>query len=107
MMNRRDFLQQSGAAILSASVAGHFDGRAAAAAQDATVPLLSVDPTPRHDLSPWLYTHFMEPLGATDGSIEASWDHNKDQWRQDLVELTKELAPGMMRWGGLFSAYYR
>jgi alpha-L-arabinofuranosidase len=51
--------------------------------------------------------HFMEPLGVTDGSIEASWDHTKDEWRPDLVELTKELAPGMMRWGGLFSAYYR
>jgi alpha-L-arabinofuranosidase len=80
---------------------------ARAAAQDAEAPVLAVDPAPRHELSPWLYTHFMEPLGATDGSIEASWDHNKDQWRQDLVDLTRELAPGMMRWGGLFSAYYR
>jgi alpha-L-arabinofuranosidase len=80
---------------------------AAASSRDAAAPVIAVDPTPRHELSPWLYMHFMEPLGSTDGSIEASWDHASNRWRQDLVDLTKELAPGMMRWGGLFSAYYR
>ena len=50
---------------------------------------------------------FMEPLGTTDGSVEASWDHLERKWRADLVAATEELAPPMMRWGGLFSAYYR
>src|SRR5688572_12897581 len=104
-MQRREFLTWSGATVASA-LASHMSG-GRAAADDAPAPPLRVDPTPRHGLSPWLYTHFMEPLGITDSSIEASWDHTKDCWRPDLVELTKELAPGMMRWGGLFSAYYR
>jgi alpha-L-arabinofuranosidase len=103
-MKRREFIKLAGAAAASAVA-----GRPSDAAPDAdrAGPVLRVDPTPRHELSPWLYTHFMEPLGATDGSIEASWDHLNNRWRADLVELTKELAPGMMRWGGLFSAYYR
>jgi hypothetical protein len=49
----------------------------------------------------------MEPLGVTDSSVEAAWDHSIDQWREDVVQVTKELAPGMIRWGGIFSAYYR
>ena len=104
-MQRRDFLKWSGATVASAWAAAA--PGAGALAQEGAAPPLIVDPAPRHELSPWLYMHFMEPLGVTDGSIEASWDHAKDRWRQDLVDLTKELAPGMMRWGGLFSAYYR
>lgn len=101
-MKRRDFIKLSAGAALAAAT------RAALAAEPARdARTLAVDPKPLHDLSPWLYMHFMEPLGATDGSIEASWDHAQDRWRPDLVALTKELAPGMMRWGGLFSAYYR
>jgi alpha-L-arabinofuranosidase len=50
---------------------------------------------------------FMEPLGATDGSVEAAWDHLRDRWRDDVVEVTRELAPTMMRWGGIFADYYR
>ena len=50
---------------------------------------------------------FMEPLGVTDSSVEAAWDYNRDDWRRDFVETTADLAPGMMRFGGLFSRYYR
>jgi hypothetical protein len=50
---------------------------------------------------------FMEPLGTNDSSVEASWDHLRDCWRPELIEVTRSLMPGMMRWGGLFSAYYR
>jgi hypothetical protein len=49
---------------------------------------------------------FMEPLGSTDSSVEASWDYNTDDWRADFVALTKDLAPGAIRFGGLFSRYY-
>jgi len=68
---------------------------------------LVVDPAPVFDLSPYLYMQFMEPLGATDGSVAASWNHLEDRWRQDLVEVTRELAPTLIRWGGCFASYYR
>lgn len=68
---------------------------------------IEIDPKPMFQLSPWLYMQFMEPLGVTDSSIEAAWDHDSDSWRKDVIEVTKELAPGMMRWGGLISAYYK
>ena len=66
-----------------------------------------VDPAPKHELSPYLYMQFMEPLGATDGSVEAAWDHGTSQWRPDVIAATRELGPTMMRWGGIFSDFYR
>ncbi|MFZ5833001.1 MAG: alpha-L-arabinofuranosidase [Planctomycetota bacterium] len=68
---------------------------------------LSVDPAPLFELSPYLYMQFMEPLGTTDGSVEAAWDHARDRWRPDVVDVTRELAPPLLRWGGCFSSYYR
>jgi alpha-L-arabinofuranosidase len=68
---------------------------------------LVVDPKPLFDISPHLYMQFMEPLGVTDSSVEAAWDYNRDDWRKDFVETTADLAPGMMRFGGLFSRYYK
>ena len=68
---------------------------------------IRVDPQPRYDLSPWLYMQFMEPLGATDSSVDAAWNFLKDDWREDVVEVTKDLAPPLMRYGGCFSSYYR
>ena len=69
--------------------------------------VISVDPTPAFELSPWLYMQFMEPLGATDGSVEAAWRHLEGRWRRDLVDVTLELAPTLIRWGGCFASYYR
>jgi alpha-L-arabinofuranosidase len=89
-MTRRDAL-----ALLPAT--------AAAAGPDAIV----VDPAPVHPLSPHLYMQFMEPLGVTDGSVEACWDYERDDWREDFVNVTRDLAPGVLRWGGLFSRYYK
>ncbi len=68
---------------------------------------VTVNPATRFELSPNLYMQFMEPLGVTDGSVEAAWDHARDRWREDVVEVTRELAPPMMRWGGIFTDYYR
>lgn len=68
---------------------------------------LVVDPAPVFDLSPYLYMQFMEPLGTTDGSVEAAWNHRQNRWRKDLVKVTSELAPTLMRWGGCFASYYR
>src|SRR5262249_13889948 len=30
-----------------------------------------------------------------------------DDWRDDVVAITKELGPTMMRWGGIFADFYR
>jgi alpha-L-arabinofuranosidase len=68
---------------------------------------LTIDPTPRHELSPYLYMQFMEPLGVTDSSVEAAWDHTTNDWRPDVVEVTRELEPTMLRWGGIFTDFYR
>jgi len=73
----------------------------------ADVPNLTVDPTARFDLSPYLFMQFMEPLGTTDGSVEAAWDHQRGCWREDVIAATRELAPPLIRWGGIFSSYYR
>jgi alpha-L-arabinofuranosidase len=89
-VNRRTFLQ---AAALPA----------AQNAADAVV----VDPRPLFDISPYLYMQFMEPLGVTDSSVEAAWDYDRDDWRADFVETVRDLAPDVIRFGGLFSRYYR
>jgi alpha-L-arabinofuranosidase len=59
------------------------------------------------DFSPYFYMQFMEPLGVTDSSVEASWDYDADDWRKDLVETVKDLRPDVIRYGGLFCRYYR
>ncbi|HME01241.1 MAG TPA: alpha-L-arabinofuranosidase [Terriglobia bacterium] len=72
-----------------------------------TLPAVVIDPEPRFEISPYLYMQFMEPLGITDSSVEAAWDYQTDDWRNDFVELVKELSPGAMRFGGDFSRYYK
>ena len=99
-MDRRTFLREATLAA-AAGVTG-----VAAAERQAGNSLL-IDPKPLFELSPYLYMQFMEPLGATDGSVEAAWDHLRDRWREDVVEVTRELAPTMMRWGGIFADFYR
>jgi alpha-L-arabinofuranosidase len=96
MMPRRDFLKQAGVAAAAQTAL-----RAAAA------NAIVVDPRPLFDISPWLYMQFMEPLGVTDASVEASWDYDRDEWRKDFVDTVKDLAPGSMRFGGLFSRHYK
>lgn len=71
------------------------------------IEAIEVDPRPLFPLSPYLYMQFMEPLGVTDGSVEAAWDHRRKDWREDVVAVTRELAPTMIRWGGIFTDYYR
>jgi alpha-L-arabinofuranosidase len=94
---------------LLAGAAGLLTGNPTALlpAQEEFGQAIAIDPTPRFELSPYLYMQFMEPLGATDGSVEAAWDHLRDDWREDVVEITRELAPTMLRWGGIFVDFYR
>lgn len=101
--NRRDFLKKAGlgAAALVVSTPNITVG------STSEKPLLTVDPAPKFDLSPYLYMQFMEPLGVTDGSVEAAWDFKNDRWRQDVIDVTKELGTTLIRWGGCFSSYYK
>jgi len=95
---RRQFLKAAGVTVAALSVPS---------AHAETPDSLAIDPTPRFALSPYLYMQFMEPLGTTDGSVEAAWDFSRDRWRPDVIEVTRRLAPTMMRWGGCFSSYWR
>ncbi|HKE26882.1 MAG TPA: hypothetical protein VKB88_31230 [Bryobacteraceae bacterium] len=93
---RRKFLEQAGFTAAAQTVLGAADASA-----------IVVDPQPLFDISPLLYMQFMEPLGASDSSVEASWDYDRDDWREDFVAIARDLNPGSIRFGGLFSRYYR
>ncbi len=105
---RRDFLKAVGAGVATLTVPAA-GSRAKAATQNTATHtgLLAVNPQPKYELSPYLYMQFMEPLGTTDGSVAAAWNFEYDRWRPDVIEVTKELAPPLIRWGGCFSSYYR
>lgn len=102
--HRRQFLK-----ALGAGAAGLASGSRAPAEEPAPEgsELLAADPDPLFELSPYLYMQFMEPLGVTDGSVDAAWDFVADRWREDVVEISQILAPTLLRWGGCFASYYR
>jgi len=104
-LNRREFLKTAG--LGSAAMA--FSGPPLAGQQGrrGAGVSISIDPKPKFALSPYLYMQFMEPLGVTDTSVDAAWDFGADRWREDVVGITQELAPTLMRWGGCFCSYYR
>jgi alpha-N-arabinofuranosidase len=102
-ISRRGALKSLAAVAAAAGTSNLVKAQAAAPSREE----LRIDPTPTFELSPYLYMQFMEPLGATDGSVEAGWDHLKERWRPDLIETTRELGPTLMRWGGIYTDYYR
>lgn len=67
---------------------------------------LKINPTKKHEISPYLYMQFMEPLGVADSSVDAAWDFVENRWEPEVIEKTKELAPTMVRFGGCFASYY-
>lgn len=101
-MERRNFIKMTG--LGSASLAVTNTIASVIKSSDVTI---QIDPKPLFDLSPYLYMQFMEPLGTTDSSVEAAWDHKTDNWKDTVINVTKKLSPAMMRWGGNFSAYYK
>lgn len=107
-MNRREFLVGSGTMAMGALMANPIRALAKVQADTAlsSGAAVVIDPQPLFEVSPHLYMQFMEPLGVTESSVEAAWDYTLDDWRKDFVETTRELAPGMLRFGGLFSRYY-
>ncbi|MBN1919402.1 MAG: alpha-L-arabinofuranosidase [Verrucomicrobia bacterium] len=69
---------------------------------------ITVNPAAGHEISPYLFMQFMEPLGDTDSSVEAAWNWHKQEWREDVIAVTKELKPGLIRWpGGILTSFYR
>lgn len=95
----------AGSAAIVTAEGGAAGGRGEAVSTSAAT--IRVDTAPKFELSPYLFMQFMEPLGVTDGSVEAAWDHQRSVWRGDVVARTKELAPTMVRWGGIFSDFYK
>src|SRR5947207_2945453 len=107
--NRRDFLKL-GASVIAGTAALTRVAQLAMAQQKAAEEssgALVIDPKPLFDLSPHLYMQFMEPLGITDSSVEACWSYDGDNWRKDFIDTSIDLAPDVMRYGGLFSRYYK
>jgi hypothetical protein len=90
----------------AAAVAAAESSRGISAPPPSSTDVLTIDPTPLFELSPYLYMQFMEPLGVTDSSVDAAWDFVRDEWREDVVEATRYLAPTLLRWGGCFCSYY-
>src|SRR6266404_8716529 len=109
IMKRREFLNRAAGLTCGVLAARQLKAMAETQALEAASSgaAVVIDPTPLFDISPYLYMQFMEPLGVTDSSVEAAWDYNRDDWRKDFVETTADLEPGMLRFGGLFSRYYK
>ena len=67
---------------------------------------LKIEAKEKHEISPYLYMQFMEPLGVCDSSVDAAWDFVQNKWHQSVIDKVNELAPTMVRWGGCFASYY-
>jgi len=94
-VDRRDFLKVIGAGTAAAALSTqHLRGREE---MQGAGGVIAIDPKPKFDLSPYLYMQFMEPLGVTDASVDAAWNFGSDRWREDVVEITQELAPTLLR----------
>jgi hypothetical protein len=89
-LNRRTFL--GGMSLASAGWGMAAPGTAMDAADPSTegTSSLAIDPSPRFELSPYLYMQFMEPLGTTDGSVAAAWDHLHNRWREGFIEVSRD-----------------
>ena len=100
---RREIAKLSAMGLAGAALSGALPARGEAVGTAS----LEIDTMPLYELSPYLYMQFMEPLGATDSSVEAAWDHLRDAGDADVVEATRELEPTMLRWGGIYTDFYR
>ena len=106
--NRRSFLQTS-TLLTTGTVIGSASGLAGLnfSCSVAAAGTILVNPTPLFEISPLLYMQFMEPLGSTEPSVEGAWDYDRDDWREDFIACVSDLAPDMIRWGGIFNRYYK
>lgn len=60
----------------------------------------------QHEISPYLYMQFMEPLGVSDPAVDTAWDFWENEWFPGVIEKVRELGPTMVRFGGCFASYY-
>jgi len=61
----------------------------------------------KHSISPYLYMQFMEPLGVFDSSLDVAWNFRENRWQEKVIATVRDLAPTMVRFGGIFASYYR
>lgn len=69
--------------------------------------LIVLDTTPVAARSARLFMQFMEPLGTTDPSVEAGWDFVHHRWKNEFLHTVRDLAPGCIRWGGIYSSFWK
>ena len=60
----------------------------------------------KHEISPYLYMQFMEPLGVADPSMDAAWDYEEKDWFPCVIDAVRDLHPTMVRFGGTMIDYY-
>lgn len=68
--------------------------------------ILKIDLSEKHEISPYLYMQFMEPLGVADTSVDAAWDFIENDWYPIVLDEVRRLSPTMVRFGGCFASYY-
>ena len=68
--------------------------------------ILKIDTKKKHEISPYLYMQFMEPLSVTDSSVDAAWDFMEGDWFPSVIDKVRELSPTMIRFGGCFASFY-
>ncbi|MBN1185397.1 MAG: hypothetical protein JXB49_24140 [Bacteroidales bacterium] len=105
--SRRNFIKAGALTSVGSALAGNTLLSCTVKPTEAKKGILRIDPTPRFEIAPTLFMQFLEPLGITDSAIEAAWDYGKDNWREDLVKCVADLSPGMIRWGGNYTRYYK
>ena len=67
---------------------------------------LTVKTQKKHEISPYLYMQFIEPLGCADSSVDAAWNFIENDWHTKVIDKVRELSPTMIRFGGAFASYY-
>ena len=106
-IDRRKFLQDCSLITTGTFLAGSPALTSCQVREKATKGTIVIDPEPQFEISPYFYMQFMEPLGSTDGSVDAAWNYDRDDWREDVIDAVKDLAPDTIRWGGAFIRYYK
>ena len=105
--NRRQFLKNASTASAASLIAGPSAFSSFSSGSIIRGGTIGSDPEPIFEVSPLMYLQFMEPLGVTEPSVEGSWNYYSDNWRDDFVNCVKDLAPDMIRWGGILNRYYK
>ena len=52
---------------------------------------LNIKAQKKHEISPYLYMQFIEPLGVADSSVDAAWDFIENDWHSKVIDKVREL----------------